>query len=97
KDWASWEFEVSKPGKFKIEVTQGCGTGQGGSDVKVVVGGNEIPFVVEDTGGFQAFKPRIVGEVNIDSSGRKTLEIRVVKKAKAAVMDVQQVRLIPVS
>ena len=97
KDWASWEFEVSKPGKFKIEVTQGCGTGQGGSDVKVVVGGNEIPFVVEDTGGFQAFKPRIVGEVIIDNPGRKTLEIRVVKKAKAAVMDVQQVRLIPVS
>lgn len=97
KDWASWEFEITTPGKFKVEVTQGCGTGQGGSQVKVVVGKDVAPFIVEDTGGFQAFKPRIVGEVTVDTPGRKSLEIRVEKKAKSAVMDVQQVRLIPVS
>lgn len=95
KDWASWEFEVTKPGKFKIEVLQGCGTGQGGSDVAVHVGEKKFPFVVEDTGGFQMFKPRVIGEVEIAKAGRHALEIRVVKKAKSAVMDVRQIRLIP--
>ena len=95
KDWASWEFVVAKPGKFKIEVLQGCGTGQGGSDVAVHVGEKKFPFVVEDTGGFQMFKPRIVGEVEIAKEGKYSLEIRAIKKAKGAVMDVRQIRLIP--
>ncbi|NBR05082.1 MAG: hypothetical protein EBT92_04850 [Planctomycetes bacterium] len=95
KDWASWEFVVNKPGKFKIEVLQGCGTGQGGSDVAVHVGDKKFPFVVEDTGGFQMFKPRIVGEVEIAKEGKYSLEIRAIKKAKGAVMDVRQIRLIP--
>lgn len=95
KDWASWEFIVTKPGKFKIEVLQGCGTGQGGSDVAVHVGDKKFPFVVEDTGGFQMFKPRIVGEVEIAKEGKHSLEIRAIKKAKGAVMDVRQIRLIP--
>jgi len=95
KDWASWEFVVTVPGKFKIEVLQGCGAGQGGSDVFVNVGDKKFPFVVEDTGGFQMFKPRIIGEVEIPKAGKYSLEIRVVKKAKSAVMDVRQIRLIP--
>ena len=74
---------------------QGCGTGQGGSDVAVHVGEKKFPFVVEDTGGFQMFKPRIVGEVDIAKEGKYSLEIRAIKKAKGAVMDVRQIRLIP--
>lgn len=96
KDWASWEFTVTKPGNFEVEVLQGCGTGQGGSDVQIVLGEQKLNFVVEDTGGFQAFKPRVVGKVSIEKAGRYTLEIRPVKKAKAAVMDVRQVLLKPV-
>ena len=95
KDWASWEFVVTMPKKFKIEVLQGCGTGQGGSDVSINIGDKKFPFVVEDTGGFQMFKPRIIGEVEITKAGKYSLEIRVVKKAKSAVMDVRQIRLIP--
>ncbi|MBX3398737.1 MAG: sulfatase-like hydrolase/transferase [Gemmataceae bacterium] len=95
KDWASWEFTVTKPGTFDVEVLQGCGTGQGGSSVDVIVGGRKVNFTVEDTGGFQAFKPRVIGQVTVDKAGRHTLEIRPVKKAKAAVMDVRQVTLKP--
>ncbi|MSR30683.1 MAG: DUF4976 domain-containing protein [Gemmataceae bacterium] len=95
-DWAKWEFEINRPGKFQVEVLQGCGTGQGGSEVIFKAGDKVLPFVVEDTGGFQQFKPRIVGELEIATPGRQVLEIRVKKKAKSAVMDVRQVRLVPV-
>ena len=96
KDWASWEFTVTKPGTFDVEVLQGCGAGQGGSSVDVIVGEQKMNFTVEDTGGFQAFKPRVIGQVKVEMAGRYTLEIRPVKKAKAAVMDVRQVMLKPV-
>jgi arylsulfatase A-like enzyme len=95
EDWASWEFTVTKPGTFAVEVLQGCGTGQGGSEVSVVVGDQKLAFTVEDTGGFQAFKPRVIGTVTIDKAGKHALEIRPTKKAKAAVMDVRQVVLKP--
>ena len=32
-DWAEWEFQVSKPGEFTLEILQGCGKGSGGSEV----------------------------------------------------------------
>jgi arylsulfatase A len=95
KDWASWEFTVTKPGRFSVEVLQGCGSGQGGSEVDVQVGDQKLVMTVEDTGGFQAFKPRVIGNVTIEKPGRFTLELRPTKKAKAAVMDVRQILLKP--
>jgi arylsulfatase A-like enzyme len=95
EDYASWEFTVTKPGTFTVEVLQGCGTGQGGSEVAVEVGDQRLTFTVEDTGGFQQFKPRAVGTVTIGSAGRHTLAVRPRTKAKAAVMDVRQVTLRP--
>ncbi|HEX3149305.1 MAG TPA: sulfatase-like hydrolase/transferase [Gemmataceae bacterium] len=94
-DWASYDFTVSEPGTFTIEVHQGCGKGQGGSEVEVAVGDQALKFTVEDTGHFQNFKPREIGTVKIDKPGRFTLTIKPIKKAAAAVMDVRQVVLKP--
>ena len=69
-DSASWEFTVTKPGTFAVEVLQGCGKGSGGAEVDVAVGGKRSTFTVEDTGGFQNFKPRTIGTVTIDKPGR---------------------------
>lgn len=94
-DWCEWRFRVSKPGKFAVQLLQGCGKGQGGSAVKVTVGGQPLDYVVEDTGGFQNFVEKPVGTVTLDKAGDFALEIRAVKKAKGAVMDVRQVKLVP--
>ena len=95
-DYATWEFTVAKPGRYEVEILQGCGKGQGGSEAKIVVGGQTLAFTVEDTGHFQNFVPRTIGTVKIDQPGRMTLELRAVKKAKAAVMDCRQITLRPV-
>src|SRR5262245_22154229 len=95
-DWASWEFTVTSPGRFAVEVLQGCGKGQGGSEVEVIGGEQSLKFTVEDTGHFQNFKARELGTVSIDKAGRHTLAIKPKTKAKAAVMDVRQVTLKPV-
>src|SRR5207248_2274969 len=92
-DWASWEFTVSKPGTFVVEILQGCGTGNGGSEVFLSIGEQALKFTVEDTGGFQNFKPRELGAVRLDKAGRYTLELKPKTKAKAAVMDVRAITL----
>jgi arylsulfatase A len=94
-DWASWEFTVTRPGTFTVEVLQGCGKGQGGSEVEATVGGQVLKFTVEDTGHFQNFKAREVGTAKIDKAGRYTLSLKAKTKAAAAVMDVRSVTLRP--
>ena len=96
-DFAEWEFEVLKPGKYQIVVTHGCGKGNGGSEVVVKVGTQESLFKVQDTGGFQNWKDIVVGEVELKAAGTQRLVVNPKSKTKAAVMDVQKVLLKPVS
>ncbi|HRI14486.1 MAG TPA: GDSL-type esterase/lipase family protein [Verrucomicrobiota bacterium] len=93
-DWASWDFLVTQAGAFDVEAWQGCGDGQGGSDVVVEVGGQQFRFTVEETGHFQNFVPRRLGRVNL-AAGTNTLTIKPKRKQAAAVMDIRQVRLTP--
>ena len=94
-DWAEWKFTITQPGTFEIEVWQGCGKGQGGSDAEVEVGGQNFEFVVEETGHFQIFVPRRFGHVNLPKPGTYSLAVRARRKQADAVMDVQKVRLVP--
>ncbi len=96
-DSAAWEFELTKPGTFAVEVLQGCGKGSGGSEVEIATGGRKLTFVVEDTGGFQNFKAREVGTLTFDKPGRYTLTVRPLKKPGLAVMDLRQIVLKPTS
>ena len=99
---AAWTFAVERTGEFEVEVLQGCGTGQGGSEMSVVFDagasapGTKLDFTVEDTGGFQAFRPRLIGRVSLPA-GEHTLRITPERIAKAAACDIRQVRLLPVS
>lgn len=101
-DAARWDFTVHAPGEFDVEVLQGCGAGQGGSTMAVEFDAGRLPavapveFVVEDTGGFQQFRPRVIGRVAVTAAGKH--ELRVVPRtiAKSAACDIRQIRLLPV-
>jgi arylsulfatase A len=94
-DWASFEFEVKIPGKFDVEMLVGCGNGSGGSEVEVATGEQKLTFTVQETGGFQNFVPRMIGEANLEKAGRYMLTVKALKKPGVAVMDLRQVRLLP--
>ncbi len=96
-DFAEWDFEVTKPGRYKVTVVHGCGTGNEGSEVAVKLGEQELKFNVKDTGGFQKWSEEQVGEVEIKKPGKMRLVIDPVSKAKSAVLDVNKVVLKPVS
>lgn len=95
-DSLEWRFKVPKAGTYAVKLLQGCGKGQGGSTIQVKAGGSALDYTVEDTGHFQAFVERDAGKVAFTEAGLQILEIRCVKKAKAAVMDVREVRLVPI-
>lgn len=95
-DKVSWEFELRQPGEFDVEILQGCGKGAGGSDVRLSVNGQPLTFVVEDTGHFQNFVARRIGQVKLTQPGRVEILVEPLRKAGVAVMDLRQVQLIPV-
>lgn len=93
EDWADWEFQVARPGIFQVEALVGCGNENGGSEVEFRVAKEVLKLTVPETGGFQNFEPQKLGQVSIATPGRHRLEVRVVKKAKNAVMDLREVKL----
>ncbi len=99
EDAAEWTLAVAAAGDFDVEVLQGCGKGQGGSEMTVTLdpahdAPQTIRFIVEDTGGFQEFRPRIVGRLTL-SVGEHTLRVKPERIAKAAACDIRQIRLLP--
>ena len=96
KDFAEWEVEVAKPGKFKVVVSYGCGDGNGGSSVAVKHADQAVKFTTKDTGGFQKWTDVEVGEIEIKGTGAQRIVLAPENKAKSAVLDVQKVVLKPV-
>ena len=96
-DWVSFELAVDKPGNFQIEILQGCGNGSGGSQVDFNIADQTVTTTVEETGGFQKFVARQIGEIKISQPGRYTLSVKPRTKPGPAVMDLREVRLIPVA
>lgn len=92
EDTASWTFQATKAGTYRVTVLQGCGKGNGGSVVALDTKQGSCEFTVEETGHFQRFVPREVGKLTL-VAGENTLTVRPVKKAKAAVMDLRRVIL----
>ena len=50
---------------------------------------------IPDTGGFQAFEARDVGEVKLEKAGRYSLTVKAKTKPGVAVMDLRQIVLKP--
>ena len=96
KDWVEWSFIVAEAGTYEVRIWQGCGTGQGGSEVDILIGDQKLEFTVEDTGHFQNFKERSLGKVALKAGANQSLEIRPQTKAANAIMDVRLIELVPV-
>jgi arylsulfatase A-like enzyme len=95
-DWASWDFQVNEPGTFEVEALVGCGQGSGGAAVEFRFPDATLALDVPVTGGFQNFRVQKLGRVALDEPGRTRLEVRATRKPGPAVMDLREVKLIPV-
>jgi hypothetical protein len=95
-DWVRWPFVVTRPGAYAIDIEQGCGKGHGGSSVDFISNGQTLNVVVQDTGHFQNFVTRRIGQFKFDRPGEYALEVRPARKAGVAVMDLRSVTLTPV-
>lgn len=94
-EYAEWSYELDQPGEFEVEILQGCG-GHAGSNVELGFPEGAVPFIVEETGHFQNFVWRKIGKIALQEPGVQVMSLKCKKLAKGAVMDMRQVRLVPV-
>lgn len=95
-DYATWKIAIPESGDYQVHLLQGCGTGHGGSRVEVAIGDALVEMTVEETGHFQNFRWRDLGPVHLKAGDDVLVSVRCLAKQKAAVMDVRQIRLVPV-
>lgn len=95
-DYATWKVAVPASGQYQVQLLQGCGNGQGGSRIALSFGDAVLETLVEETGHFQNFRWRDLGPVTLQAGANIEISLRCLAKAKAAVMDVRQIRLVPV-
>ena len=96
-DTASWDVTLLSQGRYRVTVLQGCGAGNGGSTVALTIENgiqepSSLEFTVEETGHFQRFVPRDVGELSLAAGPNRVL-VRPIAKKAAAVMDVRRITL----
>ena len=96
EDWVSWDFVVERPGKFEVIALQGCGKGSGGAEVQFIFEDQKLKMTVQDTGHFQNFVERNIGQVEL-KKGAHRLEVRPLTKPGVAVMDLRLMTLRPIA
>jgi len=94
-DWVRWDFQVTTPGKFDVEITLACIPGDAGSDYDVTVADQTLQGKVENTGDWNKFVSRTLGAVTLSKSGRYTLSVKPTAMPHSAVMNLESVTLKP--
>ncbi len=98
-DHVIWKLQVDQPGEYSVAILQGCGAGQGGSDAKIElireeVVEAELQFSVEETGHFQNFRWRTLGNIHLSAPGDYELKLSALRIANAALLDVRAIHLV---
>jgi alpha-L-fucosidase len=95
KDWVSWDFAVTRPGRFEVELTYACEPGSAGSRYTVAVGSSAVHGEVEATGAWTTFVSRNLGVLTIPAAGPATLSVKPDSMPRGAVMNLKAIRLTP--
>jgi alpha-L-fucosidase len=90
-DWVSWEFKVTRPGKFDVTAETAA---LEKASLQVAVGDSQTDGTAAATGDYGKFKVAKLGTLEISAAGKVTLAVRPVKDGWHPV-NLKSVRLKP--
>lgn len=96
RDWVSWQFEVTTPGSYVVELRYSSAPGNAGSTFEVSVGAQHLGGTISaDTGSWYRHRRLRVGVLELKKTGQQTLSLKPTGKPGQVVMNLAWVRLIP--
>lgn len=98
-DRVSWDFDISVPGRFAVDIQYACPKTSSGSTYEVVIGAEKLQGTVKSTDNWDTYRTERLGTIRVDQPGRTTLSVRPIKKPRLAlaVMNLKSVTLLPIS
>lgn len=94
-DVVSWNFQITKPGNFRVLASIACDKDSDGSLASLYQDRQERQFVVHDTGGWDKFKEIDIGSISISKDGPAKISIKARMKPGYAVMNLRSIKLVP--
>lgn len=96
KDYISWDFKVTVPGAFNVEISYACAAWAGGSEYSVSVGNQKLASTVEYTGSWTKFVTEKLGTLKVTEPGKYSLSVRSKTMPHGAVMNLKSIILAPI-
>jgi len=93
QSWVVWQFSVDKPGRFTVNVDAAAVSD---SSAQVRIADKSLPVTFASTGGYDTFKTRSIGEIEIPQAGVCNLEIHPSQGAWQPV-NIRRIELTPVN
>lgn len=91
----TWQFEVIKPGRYEVVLSQACPQDTAGAAVDIRVGSSALKMHVKATSGWTDFAEIALGEVEIVSAGMCEVRVEPRSKPALAVMNLRSISLRP--
>ena len=98
-DWCDWDTVVDKPGKFRVTTFTASTKDLAGSHYIVGVnadGGSGVAGTVKSTGKMNAFRPDMLGTIEIPKPGHVSIAVRATSMRKSHIMTLKMIELTPV-
>ena len=94
-DHAIWSLDVPQPGKYRIEMNYACDAGSAGNSFVLTIGEAKLTHKVAGTGQWSNYGDVRLGVVEL-AAGRQRLAIRPAGPVRGALLDLRELRLVPV-
>jgi putative membrane-bound dehydrogenase-like protein len=94
-DQAAWAVEVPRPGKYTVMFDYACEDSSAGNVYQLRAGDASLTGKVAGTGNWDTYKQTGIGEVRL-AAGRQQVVLRSAGKIKGAMIDLKEIRLVPV-
>jgi alpha-L-fucosidase len=92
--FATWPLALERGGEFAVEIELACDAAAAGSDLVLVLPGQELPLRVPSTGGWQEYQTLPLGRVLLEP-GRFDCRLEARSKPGEAVANVRSLRFLP--
>ena len=94
-EWVSWNAQITRPGTYKVSATIAAAFGD--AEFVVEVGGEKISAKALQTSGWDQFSTTDLGPVEIKQAGDFTVNVRAKDAASWRAINLNSVRLMPVT
>ncbi len=97
EDWVRWEFDLTAPGAYEVELVFAAEPTSSGNAYSVRIGADFYPMRVDATGSWEKFMSETLGRVTFRRPGTYKLTVRAVEvKPGTALMNLREIILHPV-